>query len=190
LAKVADGIGSAGKYDLISQIAHWLTFLLVAAEFTVGWCMPEVEWGTEPVGLIAVHLAIGATLTVVVLFRIVWRFTHRAPRQLSLLPAWQRAAARLTHALLYIVLVAMLGSGWASASARQWPVRAFGIVPLPPILPPETKLGFELGDKHADVISWLLIGLIGVHVLAAIYHQFIKRDGVLDRMLPNRRSFR
>ena len=172
-------------YDPVARAAHWLTFILVAAEFIVGWCMPEIEWGTEPTGLIGIHLVLGGSLVIVVLFRLVWRLTHAAPPPLSSLPGWQRWSAGVTHLALYGLLLVMSLSGWAAAAARQWPVRAFGLFPLPAIVAPEAKIGFELGDIHADTLSWGLLGVIGLHVLAALYHRFIKRDAVLKRMLPS-----
>ena len=172
-------------YDPVARAAHWLTFILIAAEFIVGWCMPEIEWGTEPTGLIGIHLVLGGSLAIVVLFRLAWRLTHAAPPPLESMPSWQRWSARITHIALYALLLAVPLSGWASASARQWAVRAFGFVPLPAIVAPEAKIGFELGDVHADILSWVLLGAIGLHILAALYHRFIKHDAVLKRMLPS-----
>jgi cytochrome b561 len=172
-------------YDPVARAAHWLTFILVAAEFTVGWCMPDIEWGTEPTGLIGIHLVLGSSLLIVVLFRLAWRFTHRAPPPLLSLASWQRWSAGVTHFALYGLLLAMSLSGLAAAAARQWPVRAFGFLRLPGIVAPEAKIGFELGDIHADSLTWVLLGVICLHILAALYHRFIKHDAVLKRMLPS-----
>jgi cytochrome b561 len=172
-------------YDPVARAAHWLTFILVAAEFTVGWCMPEVEWGTEPTGLIGIHLMLGSSLLIVVLFRLGWRLTHAGPPPLLSLPSWQRWSAGITHIALYAMLLVMSLTGWASASARQWPVLAFGFLRLPAIVAPEAKIGFELGDIHADTLTWVLLGVICLHILAALYHRLIKRDAVLKRMLPS-----
>jgi len=173
------------QYDPVSKAAHWLTFALVAAQFAIGWMMPEIGWGTEPEGLIGVHLALGASLLIVVTFRLLWRLTHRSPAPLSLTPKWQRWVAWLTHFGLYTLLVVMSLTGWASASAREWPVKAFGVIPLPALVAPHAKIGFVLGDRHAGILSWALLCLIGIHVSAALYHRFVKRDAVLQRMLPS-----
>jgi cytochrome b561 len=178
-------IAVSDTYGPVARAAHWLTFLLVTAEFIVGWCMPEIGWGTEPDGLIAYHLVIGSSLLIVIVFRLVWRLTHAAPPPLSTLPSWQRWSAGVTHFALYALLLVMSLSGWASASARQWPVRAFGFIPMPAIVAPEAQIGFQLGDLHADKLSWILLAVIGLHVLAALYHRFMKRDDVLRRMLPS-----
>ena len=185
MAAEAIAANRTSHYDAVSRAAHWLTFALVVAQFAVGWLMPEIGWGTEPTGLIGVHLILGASLLVVVAFRLLWRITQSAPRPLTLMPRWQRLAARATHVALYLLLVAMSLAGWASSSAREWPVKAFGVIPLPALVASHAKIGFILGDWHADVLSWALLVLIGVHVAAALHHRFIKRDEVLQRMLPS-----
>src|SRR5579863_1360143 len=129
-------------YDVVARTAHWLTFLLVTAEFIDGWCMPEIEWGTRPVGLIGLHLILGGSLLLLVLFRLVWRWMHPPPPQPPELPRWQRASAGAAHAAIYAMLLIMSVTGWASASARNWPVRAFGLLTLPNVVPPDTQLGF------------------------------------------------
>jgi cytochrome b561 len=72
--------------------------------------------------------------------------------------------------------------GWAAASARDWAVRVFDLVTLPRLVPPEAKIGFLAGDLHV-VLSYVLLGLIGLHVAAALYHYFVRHDRVLQRML-------
>ncbi len=107
-------------YDPVARVAHWLTFILVAAEFTVGWCMPDIEWGTEPTGLIGIHMMLGSSLLIVVLFRLAWRLTHRAPPPLLSLPSWQRWSAGVTHIALYVLLLAMSLYRWTKRSASAW----------------------------------------------------------------------
>ncbi len=181
--KTADALPAV--YDPVARAAHWLTFVLVAAEFVVGWTMPDIGWGTEPTGLIGLHLLLGGSLLVIIVFRLCWRLTHRAPPQPASLPAWQRWSAGATHVALYALLLIVPLTGLASAAAREWPVRAFGFITLPAIVAPHAKIGFKLGDLHSDILSWVLLGAIGLHVLAALYHRLINRDTVLRRMLPS-----
>jgi cytochrome b561 len=173
----------AASYDPVARGLHWLTVLLVLAEYIVGSAMPDIRIGTPFVFLIRLHFALGGGLLLVVLARILWRLTHRPPPP-PLLPPWQRLLAGATHFALYIALILMPLAGWASASAHGFPVRAFGILPLPALVPYKAHIGFRLGDIHANVIYWILLALIAMHVGAALYHRLVKRDGVLARMLP------
>lgn len=170
------------SYDPVARSLHWLTVILVLAEYIVGSAMPTIHLGTPFVFLIRLHLALGSGLLLVVLVRILWRLTHRPPP--LVLPRWQKRLSDATHLLLYLTLILMPLAGWASASAHGYAVRVFGVLPLPALMPYRSHLGFKLGDIHADVLYWILLALIALHVSGALYHRFVRRDSVLGRMLP------
>jgi cytochrome b561 len=116
--------------------------------------------------------------------RLVWRLCHSVPPAADDLPQWQHRSAEATHALLYVLLFALPITGWANASARGWTIELFGLVTLPRIMPTGAPLGLEIGDIHGW-IAYGLLGLVGLHVAAALYHHFWLRDRVLSRMLPH-----
>lgn len=178
-----DWAAPAASYDPVARGLHWLTVLLVLAEYIVGSAMPHIRLGTPFVFPIRLHLALGSGLVLVVLARILWRLTHRPPPP-PVLPTWQKRLAAATHFMLYLMLVLMPLAGWASASAHGYPVRAFGILPLPALVPYRGHIGFRLGDVHADVFYWILLALIVLHIGAALYHRLVQQDSVLGRMLP------
>lgn len=171
------------SYDPVARGLHWLTVWLVLAEYIVGSLMPHIRVGIPFVLSIRLHLALGSGLLLVVLVRILWRLTHRPPPEPPL-PAWQKGLARATHFALYLTLILMPLAGWASASAHGFAVHVFGILPLPALVPFRAHIGFRLGDVHADVLYWILLALIILHIGAALYHRFVRRDSVLSRMLP------
>lgn len=170
-------------YAPMAKLLHWLTVVLLAIQYSLGWLMPEVHRNTKPDGLIAWHLWVGALIVVVVIIRLVWRFTHPVPLVTENVPPWQVFLARATHWSLDLGLVVLLGLGWANASARGWSVTLFGMVPLPPLTPVGLPAGMQAGDIHSFT-GWVLLALIGLHVLAALYHRLILRDQVLQRILP------
>lgn len=59
----------------------------------------------------------------------------------------------------------------------------FGVFTLPEIAPNGSRWGHEAGDIH-NVLLYVLLGFIVLHVAAALYHYFIRRDQVVARMLP------
>ncbi|WP_345817190.1 cytochrome b (plasmid) [Paraburkholderia sp. PREW-6R] len=179
MVKVNEGARPA--YDTVARALHWLTVLLVAVQFTIGWTMPDVHKDTRPVDLIAWHLAVGSALLAVVVVRVIWRLSHKpAPEDLS--PPL-RVISGITHFLLYAALIVVPLLGWINASSRGWTVRLLGVVPYPSLSAPGSAFGHEMGDVHGK-LAWILFALIVLHIAAALFHRFVLRDHVLQRMLP------
>ncbi|CAM2197288.1 superoxide oxidase [Paraburkholderia kururiensis] len=168
-----------GRYDPVARLLHWLIVALVCAQFVLGWTMPEVHRDTQPVGLIALHLAVGAALVAAMVLRIVWRLTHRPPPA-NLSPLLNTVSGA-THFLLYAALVAVPLLGWANASSRGWAVELLGAIPLPALSATGSSVGHAMGDIHS-ALAWVLLVLIGMHVGAALFHRFVLKDRVLQRM--------
>lgn len=175
--------GAPASYNLIAQLLHWLTVGLLVAQFAVAWTMPEVHRDTKPIDLIAWHLSIGLTILLVVLIRAGWRAVSAVPPPPDDLPNVLRLLSRTTHFLLYAILVVLPVLGWINANARGWDVRLFGQLKLPALVATGTPWARGMGDIHMDLAIVLLV-VVGLHVLGALYHQFILRDGLVGRMLP------
>jgi cytochrome b561 len=172
----------AESYSSGAKLFHWLVVALVVVQFGVALTMPGFHRGKDPVGLSAWHLSIGATILAVMLVRLAWRLGHRAPPPPRTLPPVLRAVSRITHYLLYALLVLTPLLGWTYASAQGWHVALFGIVPLPALVPTGSPLGDALGDVH-PIAAFVLLVVIGLHLLGALYHAVILRDRTLQRML-------
>ena len=171
---------SSSRYDPFARLLHWLIVVLLVAQYIVAWTMPEIHRGTQPVGLITWHLEIGTAIIAVMLVRIVWRLLRREPDVVEATPS-MRIVSRLTHALLYLLLIVQPVMGWINASSRGWHVTLFGVIPLPALSTTGSPLGHEMGDLH-QVLAWGILGLVGLHLAGALYHHFVLRDGVLRRM--------
>lgn len=174
----------ARGYDPVTKLLHWVVFLAVAAQYAVGEFMPHIGRKAEDAGLIALHMSLGASVLAVILVAIGWRLTHPVP-QLAALPRWQRAAAFLTHWALYALILVMTLLGWAATDYRGWPVKVFGLIPLPAIAQKGESWAHTAGDIHSFLVN-VLLALVVLHVGAALYHQFVVRDGVMKRILPGR----
>lgn len=174
----------ARGYDPVTKLLHWVVFLAVAAQYAVGEFMPHIGRKAEDAGLIALHMSLGASVLAVILVAIGWRLAHPVP-QLAALPRWQRAAAFLTHWALYALILVMTLLGWAATDYRGWPVKVFGLIPLPAIAQKGESWAHTAGDIHSFLVN-VLLALVVLHVGAALYHQFVVRDGVMKRILPGR----
>ncbi len=181
------GIQTAGApgYDAVAKLLHWLIVALLVAQFLIAWTMPDIRRGTKPEGLISLHLSVGLLILFIVVIKTLWQLSHPVPLLDDGQPDWQHRAAKATHGLLYVLLFLLPLMGWANASSRGWVMHFFSLFTLPALMSSGSAFGHELGDIHI-LTSYALLALIGLHVLAALYHQFWLRDGILARMLPGR----
>jgi cytochrome b561 len=121
----------------------------------------------------------------VAIARLAWRATHREPAPLDGVPPWQVLSARVLHWSLYVLMFVVPILGWINASWRGMPIAMFG-TELPQLVATRAPGWRWTGDVHALLSNYLMLTLVGLHVLAALYHYFIRRDQVLQRMLPGR----
>ena len=170
------------RYSSVARLFHWLIVALIIVQFSVAWTMPEIGRGTRSEGLVSWHLSVGATILAVAVARLAWRLSHKPPPPPEDLPRALQLLSRLTHALLYALLIALPLMGWANASARGWAVELFGIAPLPPLVSTGSTIGRQMGDIHATTAIAFLV-VIGLHVAGAAYHALVLRDRTLQRML-------
>jgi cytochrome b561 len=98
------------------------------------------------------------------------------------MPGWQQAAAHVSHALLYVLMFAMPLTGWIYSNYSGYPVVYLGKLPLPNLVERDRELAPLWLDVHVT-LSVTLAVVAGVHLLAALYHQFVVRDATLGRML-------
>jgi cytochrome b561 len=170
------------SYGTIARMFHWLIVLLLVAQYTIGMIMPHIGRHTPDEGYVAWHLSIGATILFVIVLRLVWRLAFPV-RLHATTPKWEGYLSLFTHLMLYLLVLAMTLLGWAAASARGWAVKIFGVLTLPPLAEKGARWGYLAGDIHNKLI-YVLLGFVALHVTAALYHYFVRRDGVLQRMLP------
>ncbi|CAB3666685.1 Cytochrome b561 [Paraburkholderia sediminicola] len=171
-------------YSGTAVALHWLIALLIVCGFCIGWVMTDIP-GFTPTKLkyFSWHKWIGVTVFVLAVARVLWRATHRAPSLDSATPTWQKAAAHLVHGLLYVLMLAIPVSGYFYSSAAGIQVVYLGIVPLPTLIGPDQALKAILRTVHV-LLNYTLLALVAMHVLAALKHQFVDRDGLLARMIP------
>jgi len=171
------------QYGAAAKSLHWLTALLLAVQFLIGWTMPNVGRGMQPESLMNLHLSIGMVILAAALARVAWRLFHGVPAPEASLPAWQERMAQALHAMLYALIFAMVVTGWSYASMRGWTLTVFGILSLPALVAQGSAIGRAVGELHT-LLGWLLLGAIGLHVTAALAHLLFWRDRVMQRMLP------
>lgn len=176
---------TASTYTGTAKSLHWLIVALLIAQFIFAWTMPHIGRNTPVTTLISLHFTFGVIVLAVAVVRLAWRATYGEPAPEDGLPPWQNLSARVVHWLLYALLFVIPVLGWMDASRRGMPVAMFGLE-LPKLLA-TGKPGWNwTGDVHGLLANYGMLGLVGLHVVAALYHHFVRHDGVLKRMLPRR----
>ncbi|HWU68358.1 MAG TPA: cytochrome b [Stenotrophobium sp.] len=170
------------QYGATAKTFHWLMFLLIAAAFGLAWTFGDMHLSPLKLKLINWHKWVGVTIFLLVWLRLGWRLLH-APPPMPAMPAWQKRAAEVTHRMLYLFMIAQPVTGWLMSSAKGVTTVYFGLWPLPDLLAKDKALGAALAEVHGT-LAWIILGFIALHVLAALKHLFIDRDGVMMRMLP------
>lgn len=162
---------------------HWLMAALIIFQIMLG--VMAVTWPVSPtkLDLFVWHKSFGVLILTLAALRLLWRLANVTPALPEGMADWERLGARMSHFLLYLLMIALPITGWIINSAANIPFRIFWLVPLPPIVAPDKAL--------ADLFAWIhgglaltLVLVVVVHVGAALRHHFIKHDKVLIRMLP------
>ena len=174
---------AARRFDSVSITFHWTTAVLIAGLLTTGWLMGSATHAAEAEKLLYAHRSLGALGLVVAICRLLWRLTFAfLPPWPTAMPRIQRVLARANEYGLYALLLAQPVTGLAQSLARgrPFPLLAWQV---PPVMAKDKALTTFFHDIH-EVSALILLGLIAIHILAALFHRLVLRDEVLQSMLP------
>jgi cytochrome b561 len=177
------------RYSTVAIVLHWLLALVILCIFGVGLYMSDLPISPLKLKLYNYHKWAGICFLALTAFRIVWRLTHRPPAlpasiELAM-PNWQSQAYHATHYAMYALFFAVPLLGWAYSSAAGFPVVLFGVLPLPDFMAVDKEFAKVIKEVHA-IAAFSLIALAALHIAAAIKHHFFDKDGLINRMLPDR----
>lgn len=175
------------RYGAVAQAFHWLTAVLVLVAFIYG------PGGSEQRVYSAardfdrqLHETLGLAVFAVVLLRLAWRVVDVRPDPPDV-PRWMGLASKAAQALLYALLLALPVTAVTGAWLEGHPLTLLAGARIAPPFSESHALGLTFASVHGwlgDAVMWLA----GLHAAAALYHHFVRRDGVLRSMLPGRRA--
>jgi cytochrome b561 len=173
-------------YDPITRALHWLNAMLAVIAVVLAYGISGTprhsdarEW------LLMLHGSAGIAILATVLLWASWRLRHCAPRLRPLLTRIEALLAHATQAALFLLFVAMPMTGYLILAASGHSVSFFGIFAIPPLVQESGSLAQAAIALHLTG-EFLIYGLLALHVSAALMHGFVRRDGILERMLPRR----
>lgn len=174
---------SGDHWGLVSIAFHWVTALAVIGLFGVGLYMVDLSY-TDPLSnaLPNWHRSVGLLLGAALVLRLAWRFLSPPPRPLPNYRRSEHIMAVLMHWTLYILMIAIIVSGYLISSADGRGVSVFGWFKVPSVTGNVGNLEDMAGEWHFW-LAWAVIVLSAMHALAALKHHFVDRDLTLRRML-------
>jgi cytochrome b561 len=182
------------RYGTVAMAFHWAIAILIVINVALGfWFANVMERGDPNLFLfVQTHKSIGLTVLVLSVLRLGWRLVNPIPPMPAGMSPALVLAARASHTLLYVFIIAVPLAGWVMVSASPLgnPIPYFGLFDWPPIsflhdMSRAAKVADkELFEETHAILAYATLALVVVHVMAAFYHQYSRHDDVLRRILP------
>lgn len=171
--------GAQARYSGVAIALHWVLALTLAFQLALGFAMPRDASGFA---LFQLHKSVGITILLLTVLRIVWRLVKKPP--LATEGGFGGFVARAVHLLLYVFMIGAPLTGWALVSTAKIkaPTVLFGTLPWPH-LPLPMGINEPMEEGH-ELLAWLGLAVIVLHILGALRHQFLIRDNLMRRMSP------
>ncbi len=174
---------AARRYSMGAMLFHWVIAVAVIVNWRIAEAAEHAEM-PEKAAIFADHKALGITILLLTLGRLLWRWTHPVPPLPSGLARWEATLARTVHIIFYVLLIGLPLGGWFANSLAGRDIDFFGLFTIPPLpIGASEELGRSIFDLHA-LGGKIFIYLIGLHILGALKHTFFDRNGGIFRMLP------
>jgi cytochrome b561 len=174
---------TADKWGVLARAFHWVLALAIIGMIAYGYWFNH--WAPRPVRYFhrSIHADIGYVIILLTALRLIWRAINPTPALPPGTPRWERAIAYVNHGALYLFTLVVALLGWAHSGASKpnyadW----FGLFSVPQFTSENRELSHFYEDRHIWA-AYVLLALIVLHVLAAAYHHFIRRDRVAARMM-------
>lgn len=190
------------KYTNVAIVLHWLIGIAILFMFVLGWFMTElpketpkttsfdifnlglITWGVEEEQsqrsfYFNLHKSVGLSLLMLIVLRMYWRFTHRPPAFLNSMKHWEKRLAKATHHSLYLLMFLIPLSGIIMSAGSKYGIKWFGIKVIPGF---DDKAIRELFYEFHEIFGLLLLLILILHILGAVKHSIVDKDGTLRRM--------
>ena len=169
-----------------AKTLHWMGAVMILILLLHGWWMTHMTPRPERLANYAWHSALGYDLLVLFVLRLLWRWMNTVPDLPVNTARWERIAAHAGHAGLYLLMIVTSLSGWVVAATFRTPMLAdlFGLsVPTPAMITSiDRSLRGVIEETHKN-LAYVLAALVILHIAAALWHHFAKKNDVLRRML-------
>ncbi|WP_341793843.1 MULTISPECIES: cytochrome b [unclassified Rickettsia] len=168
------------SYGLITKLFHWIMTVIIIIMIIVGFVMGDLADQQQNLQLYALHKATGILVLSLVIVRLLWKFYNASVALPLDLPNWQKKAATININLLYILMLIMPVSGFLMTILANHDIDFYGLFTIKSFM--QDKQTAKIFKKIHESCALIFSALIILHILAALYHHFIRKDNVLKRM--------
>ncbi|MGU3539811.1 cytochrome b [Methylobacterium sp. A54F] len=175
-----------GRLSLPTRLLHWTVALGILGMLAYGFRLQELPEGAVRGMAIRLHKSVGVVLLVLIVVRALWRWREGMPASSARHAPWERLAARTVHAALIAATLLMPLSGIARSLAYPRALSVFGVLLIPQPFATRPEMLYAGAAALHDGLALMLVGLVALHVAAALKHHFVDRDDTLRRMLGRR----
>ncbi len=174
---------TSSSWGSLSRALHWVLGFAIIGMLAYGWWMNHFPARPDRFFYRSIHADIGYVVLLLTVLRLLWRGVNPTPAMPDDTSRWQMIAARVSHGALYAVTILVAMLGWAHSGAHapaysSW----FGLFHVPQITSPDKAAADAFEQRHI-FFAYVLLALIGLHLAAALWHHFVKRDRVTARMV-------
>jgi len=171
------------RWGSLSRLFHWGLGFVIIGMLAYGWWMNHFPARADRVFHRSIHADIGYVVLLLMVIRLVWRGINPVPALPADTPRWQRLAAGVSHGALYAVTIVVAMLGWAHSGAHKPDYASwFGLFRVPQFTSTDKASADTFENLHI-YLAYVLIALVVIHIGAAIWHHFVKRDRVAARMI-------
>ena len=170
------------QWGALAKFFHWIIAVAIIGNGTFALLIDLARSPMQKINWIALHKSIGLTVLALLVLRVLWRWLDKRPLE-EAASRWQQWAARVVHATLYALILALPLSGWWFNSVVGKPLQWFKLFNLPALAAKNEDLGSCAHAVH-EYLFWFLLLVLAAHVGAALKHHLKDNDNVLRRMLP------
>lgn len=180
-------MASSSSYTKVAIWLHWIIAVLIICQIIGGKVMLAMNPAPLKWELFQLHKSFGFVILTLSLIRLLWRFTHKAPPLPNGMNPLEKLGAKLSHWGFYVLMIGTPLAGWilVSASVPQITTKIFKVITVPdvPGITRSDGLNERMSEMH-EYMAYAIIGLLVLHIAAALKHHFKDKDDVLTRMVP------
>ena len=170
------------SYGSVARLFHWVMGLIIIGLITVGFTMTSMADSDDKWQLYSIHKALGSIVLILVIPRFLWRLMNIQPALPINLPKWQKGASKVIHYSLYVLMFLMPISGILMSCFAGYEINVFGLFVIPAFAEKNIELAKFFHYVHINSGIGFSV-LIGLHIMAGLYHHFVRKDNILLRMI-------